>query len=294
MQVIELERGPTRALVTPEIGGRLHQVLIRDARGWLPLLQAPDDPRDAVAAPMLSSSYVMAPWPNRIDGGRFLFDGRLYEVPINAGGHALHGRTLWQSWTVDRRSRDACRMSLEIDGGWPFEGRVIQEIRVEDHGIFQLVEVHADRQPFPAGVGWHPWWRRDVRAGHDAHALVDADRTYETIDMIPTGWLHRVNRDRDLRGYPVLGEQQLDTCYRHPHGALRVRWDDIEMRMESSASVSHAVVCTSPTAVAVEPQTCAIDAFNLAAQGIDGTGMIVVKPGRPLVAWTRWRWSIGR
>jgi hypothetical protein len=57
--------------------------------------------------------------------------------------------------------------------------------------------------------------------------------------------------------------------------------------MEQSPNVTHAVVYTRRTRCA-EPQTCAIDAFNLAAQGIDGTGVAVVGAGSPLVAETAW------
>jgi galactose mutarotase-like enzyme len=60
--------------------------------------------------------------------------------------------------------------------------------------------------------------------------------------------------------------------------------------MEHSPNVTHAVVYTPARAVCIEPQTCAIDAFNLEAQGIEGAGAIVVEPGRPLIASTTWRW----
>jgi aldose 1-epimerase len=294
VEIIELSRGRTRAAVIPEAGGRLHQLSIRDGAAWLPLLRAPADPRRALADPAGWSSYVMAPWPNRIDGGRFTFEGRLYEVPVNSGGHALHGRTLFQPWTVESRSAAACRLSVEIDAGWPFRARAVQEITLRDDGIDQRVEIHAERDAFPAGAGWHPWFRRDLRPGVEPRLLVDADRVYETHEMIPTGWLKPATGDLDLRGYPAVDGRRLDACYRHPRGGLRVRWGDVELAMRSSANLTHAVVYTPPQAVCLEPQTAAIDAFNLDAQGIAGAGTIVVAPRRPLVAWTRWRWTIGR
>jgi hypothetical protein len=61
--------------------------------------------------------------------------------------------------------------------------------------------------------------------------------------------------------------------------------------MESSSEVTHAVVYTPEHAVCVEPQTCANDAFNLDARGVEGTGVTIVEPGRPLVATTIWRWA---
>lgn len=295
MEIIDLERGRTQAQITPHIGGRLHQLSIREHDTWIPLLHEPASLQAAAADPIASSSYLMAPWPNRIEGGRFTFDGRLYQVPVNRDGHALHGRTLFQPWSVDRRTTSSCTLSVEIDGGWPFAGRVTQRISLRDDGIDQHIEVHAAGAPFPAGIGWHPWWRRDVRPGHEVAVRVDADDVYETVGMIPTGWLQRATGDRDLRRYPAIGRRLLDSCYRHPRGPLCVRWGDIELTMRSSPNMTHAVVYTgTPHSVVVEPQTCAIDAFNLEAQGLDGTGTIIVSPGRPLLAWTRWRWTIGR
>ncbi len=294
MEIIELARGRTRAVVLPEAGGRLHQLSIRDGRGWPPLLHTPPSPRDHFADPTSGGSYVMAPWPGRIDGGRFLWAGRVHRVPVNGGAHSLHGRGAYLSWTVESRTASTCRLSVEFDAGWPFPARALQDITLLDDGISQRVEVQAAvGARFPAAIGWHPWFRRrvDGRAGMRVH--VDADRIYETADMIPTGWLPRVKDATDLRGYPSLGARRLDACYRHPRGPLRIRWGDIELTMRSSVNVTHAVIYTPSHAVCVEPQTCAPDAFNLAAQGVEGAGMSVVDERHPLVAETAWRWTIG-
>jgi aldose 1-epimerase len=184
-------------------------------------------------------------------------------------------------------------LSLAFGDAWPFGGRAVQEFALLDDGIAQRIEVHATRQSFPAGAGWHPWFRRDVRAGTDVRVLVDADRLYETHEMIPTGRLKPALGEGDLRGYPALGARRLDHCYPVRHGDLRIRWGDVELRMASSPNVAHAVVYTPREGVCIEPQTCAIDAFNLDAQGITGSGSVVVTPRHPLVATTRWRWRIG-
>ncbi len=294
METIELSRGHTRAIVLPEAGGRLHQLSIREGPRWLPLLCSPASPRAHLADPLAGGSYAMAPWPGRIDGGRFLWNGRLHRVPVTDGAHALHGRAVYQPWTVDTRTSTACRLSCEFDTGWPFRGRAVQEIEVRDNGVWQRLEVQAaGGERFPAGVGWHPWFRRGVRPGHDVRVLVDADDMYETADMIPTGWLPQAKGATNLSGYPALGVRRLDTCYRHPRGPLRIRWDDIELTMMSSPNITHAVIFTPRHAVCVEPQTCAPDAFNLAAQGVPGTGMAIVDDRHPLIATTTWRWTIG-
>jgi galactose mutarotase-like enzyme len=201
---------------------------------------------------------------------------------------------VYSAWQVESANARSCRLSLDFDEGWPWRGRATQEIELLSDGIKQTLRVKAARDAvFPAGVGWHPWFRRSLRRGDDASLLVDADHTYEVADMIPTGWMPRVKRELDLRGYPVLGARRIDACYRHPRGPLRIRWGDVNLTMQSSPNVTHAVVFTPEEAVCVEPQTCAPDAFNLVAQGVAGVGVAVVDEKNPLVATTTWRWSIG-
>jgi galactose mutarotase-like enzyme len=120
---------------------------------------------------------------------------------------------------------------------------------------------------------------------------VDAPDRYELVDHIPAGRIVPVEGEYDLRQYTPLGDRRLDDCYRCPAGTQRLRWGDLELWIESSESVGHAVVYTPEHAVCLEPQTCAVDAFNLASGGFEGTGMAVIEPGRPLVATTTWRWA---
>lgn len=293
MELITLRRGRTRATVAPAAGGRLLQLEVEDGGRWLPLLRAPRDAARALREPLAWGCFPMAPWPNRIDGGRFVWHGRLHDVSGGARGHALHGRACYLPWTVEAATAASCRLSVAFDAAWPFGGRAVQRIDVRDDRIDLQMEVHATGEPFPAGAGWHPWFRRDVRPGHDVRVLVDADRVYETDGMIPTGWLLPAVGERDLRGYPALGRRRLDAYYRQPRGPLRIGWGDVELTMTQSPNVTHAVVYTPREAACVEPQTCAIDAFNLDAQGIVGAGVTVVGPGRPLVARTSWRCRIG-
>lgn len=293
MEIIELACGRTRASVAPEAGGRIVQLSVFDGDRWLPLLHAPRDPALLLSQPLEWGSYVTAPWPGRMDVGRFTWEGRLYNVPVNAGPHSIHGRGVYREWVLEEIATDRCRLSIVFEG-WPFPARATQEVRVRDDRIEQRVELRSEGgSRFPAGIGWHPWFRRDIGGSRDARVLVDADRVYETQDMIPTGWLQAAQGDLDLRAYPALGDRRLDACYRHPR-ALAIRWGSLELRMESFPNVRHAVVYTPVHAVCVEPQTCASDAFNLARQGIDGVGVAIVSPSRPLTAETVWRWSFTR
>lgn len=289
MQTITLERGRTRVTIAPDAGGRVAQIAVRDRDGWLPLLYAPGDGADA--GPLSWGSFVMAPWPNRIAGGVFLFEGAEYRMPAMHEGHALHGLGFDRAWSVDAHDASSAVLSLAFDERWPWPARAVQHLTLADDGLVQTVEVHSTAGRFPAGAGWHPWLRRDVRAATEPQVRVDADSRYEQgADRIPTGRIVPAGGDADLRSGPPAGDRRLDDCYRHPRGPLRLRWGTLELTMEQSPNVGHAVVYTPPQALCLEPQTCANDAFNLAARGVDGTGTAVVTPGAPLVASTHWRW----
>ena len=71
-----------------------------------------------------------------------------------------------------------------------------------------------------------------------------------------------------------------------------IGWGELELTMTSSRNVGHTVVYTTEHAVCLEPQTCAIDAFNLDARGV-AAGIQIVDEWTPLVATTEWSWSAG-
>lgn len=290
MDLIEISRGRTRVTIAPQFGGRIAQITIADTQDWTPLLYEPREPMEA-RDPLAWGSYAMLPWPNRIAGGVFSLGGDAYRVPANNDGNALHGFGYTRQWRVDDVRSDACLLSLALPPEWPFGGRAEQRIEAFDDGVRQRVTLHADGAAYPCGVGWHPWFRRDVRPYADMHLLIEADTRYEFDRMIPTGRIVPVAGGWDFREYPAIGARSLDDCWRGVRGPLCLRWGDLELVMTSTLNATHAVVYSQhPEAVCVEPQTCAIDAFNLAARGDSGAGVQMAAPGAPFVAETEWRW----
>ena len=84
----EIEAGPYHATVT-ELGAGLRELSFRGQ----PLIAGyePDE------LPPAGAGQLLAPWPNRIDGGRYVFGGTAHDLALTepARGTAIHGLTRW-------------------------------------------------------------------------------------------------------------------------------------------------------------------------------------------------------
>src|SRR5580704_16773663 len=52
--------------------------------------------------PPAGSGQLLAPWPNRVDHGRYSFDGASYQLDLSEPAHdnAIHGLTRWTGWEL--------------------------------------------------------------------------------------------------------------------------------------------------------------------------------------------------
>jgi aldose 1-epimerase len=85
----EIEAGGYRATVT-ELGACLRRLELHGTpliTGW-----------DADQLPPHGAGQLLAPWPNRVAGGRYTFDGGEYHLALSepALDNAIHGLTRWQ------------------------------------------------------------------------------------------------------------------------------------------------------------------------------------------------------
>ena len=108
----------------------------------------------------------MAPWPNRIANGSFSWHGQRVSID-NGREHALHGLVADTPWQVVARAGRVVEMTCDFGTAWPWEGRAWQRIELGAGFLAMKMEVRSAREPFPAGCGWHPWFRRDVTGSSD-------------------------------------------------------------------------------------------------------------------------------
>ncbi|MBH1834340.1 aldose epimerase [Stenotrophomonas maltophilia] len=237
-----LQAGDLEVALAAGAGGRLAQMRYRGV-DWLV------DAAEGGAATIAWGCYPMVPWAGRIRRGQFSFDGAPHALPVNFGGHAIHGVGFSRPWQIDSLDATSATLTLDLprDRYWPFGGVARQVIRLQAHCLQLHLSVQAAQQAMPAVLGWHPWFRKPDRLLFNPGAMYPRDE--EGIAVLPCvpptrgPWDDCFITDRDRDIALVRGGQR-----------LRLRSDG-----------DHWVVYDgAPHATCVEPQSGPPDGFTLA------------------------------
>jgi aldose 1-epimerase len=267
-----LERGRQRLVVSEAGGG---------ARSWKVdgselLASFGSGTRDGAFA-----GKPLMPWPNRLRDGRYAFEGVEHHVELTEPqtSTALHGLTLSSRWRASRTSAHGITLTHRLRGreGYPFALDLAVAYELDPGGVVvTLRATNAGPGRAPFGAGLHPYLRLDG----DVTLQIPA-RTSVPVDdrKLPIGPPTAVNgSDLDFRHARSLDDQRLDTCFgdleRGAAGVASVTLGGARRLVVWMDDAFHFVqVFTANGAIAVEPMTCAPDAFNT------GDGLLVLEPG---------------
>lgn len=248
------------------------------------------------------SGAVLAPWPNRIAGGRYEFAGTEHQLPITevARGHALHGLVCWADFARESATDASVRLAASVPAqvGYPHQVTIRVEYRLDEAGLHTTVTAeNVGRSVAPVGLGPHPYLVAGPGRVDDWTVQIPANEVLLVDELLVPTHLRPVSGSEfDFREPRLVGDTFIDHAYTSllagPDGARRVRllapdrsgvemsWgDELDWLQIHTADRPDA---SSRTGLAVEPMTCAPDAFN------SGAGLIELDPG----ASTSASWSI--
>ncbi len=296
MERIELRADAIAADVDHALGAGLASLRVRTPAGpWADVLR-PAPPRTTWFNDL--ACYVLAPWSNRIRGGRFRFRGREVTLrPDWPDGTAIHGAVKDRPFRILDRAPMSARLRLEsaehaaINWPWPFACEVRYELRP---GVLRAdLRLHnrAD-EPVPAGLGFHPYFAAGPAAFGPVSTAVLTGGRYPCEHMLPTGPARADDLSRSLAaGLAPIGTPMDDAFAPPPPGAppARVAWagpdHTLVATLAASPDLGHRVIFSRGTLLCVEPVSMVNDGFNLADAGMQGTGVRVLAPGEHWDAW---------
>jgi aldose 1-epimerase len=257
--------------------------------------------------PTRSGIPILFPFPNRIHDGRFTWSGKQYQLPLNDGPqrNAIHGFVVSRPWrVVDSGKNEASAWVMgafqrsvdapDISGLWPADYEIRVTYRLGSASLRIEAEVHnPDTVPLPFGLGYHPYFRMPFVPGiaaNDCTVQMRASSLWQLAESLPTGQKSPPDVARDLNQPRRFTELNLDDVYtdldfapRSPDGLIEhgaIHCGEWTLRLFSSMAFREMVLYTPGhrQAICLEPYTCATDAVNLQARGIEA-GWMELKPG---------------
>lgn len=245
---------------------------------------------------------VLVPWPNRIDGATYEFDGEVHRLPISEPelGNALHGLGAWAQWRLAAHERHRVELELRLlpSPGFPFHLDTSVEYALGAEGLrVRATSTNCGTAACPYAIGFHPYAAAAPGTTVDDCTLqLDASRHLVTDERaIPVGGHDVAGGPYDFRGGRSLSGRRLDEAFA---GAVvgsdgrswaRLRGaDGRTVALWGDASVGYWQVYTAdllPPALArrgaaIEPMTAAPNAFR------SGDGLVRLEPGESLT--TTW------
>jgi aldose 1-epimerase len=253
--------------------------------------------------PPAGSGQLLAPWPNRIDGGHYTFGEQPFQLDLSEplAGNAIHGLTRWANWVAEDQGPGHVRLGLVLHGrtGYPFVLRLQAEYRLGPNGLH--VEVAARNEgdeDAPYGTGNHPYLTAGAPFVDECQLTLPAGRWQPIGNRgIPAGPEEDVaGTEVDFRRARPVGDARLDHAFtgleRGDDGLAWVTLAGPEhtVRLWAGEGYRWLQVFTGDPldedhrrrALAVEPMTCPPNAF------VTGTDLITLRPGES----SRHAWGI--
>ena len=162
MELITLEADGERAVIVPGAGCQC----LGYRAGMLEVIAGPANPDAWREHPHRGGIPILFPWPGRVAGACFTFEGREYRLPVNdpAHGHAIHGLACERAFRVMRRG--PCFVTAILDSSdyadlnsiwpWPFVLEIDYEV---GNGLRLKARItNSGNLVMPFGFGAHPYF----------------------------------------------------------------------------------------------------------------------------------------
>ncbi len=236
---------------------------------------------------------VLMPFPSRLRDGRYRFGDRELQLECNdkEGHSAIHGFLRAKRWDIVESRPTVARFETRIRPGerpgYPFSLFVTLSYELSPEGLTcRFAARNEGSDPAPFGAGFHPYFTVGASRVDHCEARIPAARIIELgPGFVPTGRILPV-RDAgvDFRAFQPVGPRRLNHCFaellRDPDGMARAYLRNPATGFEACVwmdqSFRYIVAYTGDAieppwkrqSLAIEPMTCATDAFNRPELGL--------------------------
>lgn len=244
----------------------------------------------------------LIPWPNRLEDGRYSFDGEEHQLPLTEPEkqNAIHGLLRWRPWSTVEREADHIVMGARLHPrpGYPFDLQVTIEYRLDDTGLTtRTTATNVGDGPCPYGCGQHPYLSAGGGLLDDCSLQLSAGTRVVTDQrrQLPTGQVPVTGTVYDFTRPRPIGQLEIDYAFsdldrdgdgrswvrlRRPDGSTAEMWVDDSYPLVELYTGDTLSAARRRRGLGTEPMTCPPNAFR------SGTEVRRLDPGDDCVtAW---------
>jgi len=241
-------------------------------------------------------SAILLPFPNRLDYGRYSWEGQQYEFEINdpQTDNVRHGFVSDQPMEITEISMDngsAMVHCMYQYGGhipaYPFPFNFSVRYQISDKNTFEATFYLRNEGPgaMPVGMGWHPYFCLSDKADDMELQFSGCEMVGVDERMLPTGKRYDYDEFDSCR---PLKSTVLDNCFaiKNTNDSpfrlnLKGKKGKLSYWQETGERKFNYIQLFTPPqrqSLAIEPMTCNVNAFN------NGDGLIRLEPGQEMEA----------
>jgi len=288
--VIALRHGAFELGLAPELGGSIVYFVQHRPEGIRHWFRPASPAAFAAATGHQAACFPLVPVSGRIADAVLNWEHRTLRLPRNVDfeGNHLHGEGWQRPWLVEEHDRSAAVLVLPHGSAeWPFAYAARFRYALANDGLtVDMAVTNTGVDAMPAAIGIHPWFPAplaELTAQADTLWEIDARKLF--VAKVPPPPHRRFAAGRSLAG------SDLEHGFSGWDGTAALRWPDRpgHLVMTASRELAHLVVYTREPFgdFCVEPVSCSVDAFNLDARGVEGTGTVRLPSGGTLSATAR-------
>jgi len=260
--IVELNSSDNKLIIDTTLGGRATQFYI----SGLQILGPSGD------HPLIGGWYLMAPWAGRISNNEIRYKNKNYKQDINFQNFAIHGTAAFSEGQITHQNDFSVEITHQTDKNWPVLATIKQKWKLTNNFLETSAQISCESGEFPAQLGWHPWFKRQLAKGKPARFGIEAISQYVKDENLFT-----LNETKPIAIPPF------DDAFDVPSGKGFIEWPEA-LRLDFQGNVQTFVIYDEPADVfCIEPQTGPPDAIN--------QNPVLVSPGKPLKASVKWEIS---
>lgn len=215
-------------------------------------------------------SALLFPFPNRVKDGNYMFADKNYQLDLNEPElqNAIHGLIFDKHFKIiDKQvtSQEAkVLFSYVSDGsltGYPFKFIFNIEYLINSEGkITTTMEIkNIDEKTFPFGIGWHPYFR--------SQNLANSSLSFKANEhfIFSERSIPEEVKKSDFPNSFVIPDKMLDDGFSLHKAYVKYVDSKFELNVEFENKITPYLQIYTPSHrknIAIEPMTCATDAFN--------------------------------